>query len=206
MNIIFLGAPGAGKGTCANKICAEHGIPHISTGDIFRANMRNKTELGMKAKSFMDTGALVPDSLVIEIVADRLQQDDCNKGYVLDGFPRTIPQAEALEKIATIDYVINLEVDDEIIIKRLEGRRACACGNTSHVKWLNGSTKCPKCGMEMYLRDDDRPETVQNRLAIYNKETAPLIGYYTKKGMVTNIDGTGEVEDVLPRVQRALKK
>jgi adenylate kinase len=146
MNLIFLGAPGAGKGTCALKVTERYGIPHVSTGDIRRANIKGGTELGLRAKSYIDQGQLVPDAVVIDIVADRLKKDDCLKGYVLDGFPRTIPQAEALDKIADIEKVINLEVADLEVIERLSGRRVCSCGNTSHVKWLKGSEVCDKCG------------------------------------------------------------
>lgn len=204
MNIIFLGAPGAGKGTMALKASAKYKIPHISTGDIFRANIRGNTELGVRAKSYMDKGQLVPDELVIDIVDDRLRKDDCVKGYILDGFPRTIPQAEALDGIAEIDTVINLKVPDEVIIKRLEGRRACKCGNTSHTDWLKGNNTCDKCGEQMYQREDDRSETVKNRLKVYYVETAPLVNYYEKQGILIDIDGTGGVDLVIKRIYKAL--
>lgn len=206
MNIIFLGAPGAGKGTCAVRVSEKYAIPHISTGDIFRANIRNNTELGKRAKSFIDKGQLVPDEVVIDIVADRLLKDDCVTGYVLDGFPRTIAQAEALDKAASIDIVINLVVADDVIITRLAGRRACGCGNTSHVSWLNDGITCPKCGMEMYQREDDKEETVKNRLNVYYAETSPLIGYYTKKGNLVNVDGSSGVDNVIEEVYKVLSK
>jgi len=204
MNIIFLGAPGAGKGTMAVRLTESLKIPHISTGDIFRANIRENTELGKKAKSYMDKGQLVPDELVIDIVKDRLKKSDCLNGFLLDGFPRTIPQAEALGKFAKIDIVINLEVKDEVIIERLAGRRACKCGNTSHISWLNGSNICDKCGAEMYQRDDDKEETVKKRLEVYYKETSPLIDYYRKKNILKDVDGEGGVDAVMERVKKAL--
>lgn len=206
MNIIFLGAPGAGKGTCAVRVSEKYNIPHISTGDIFRANIRANTELGKEAKSYMDKGQLVPDKVVIDIVADRLTQDDCKAGYILDGFPRTIAQAEALEGATTIDAVINLKVDDDVIIKRLAGRRACGCGNTSHVDWLNGGNECDKCGADMYQRDDDKEDTVKNRLAVYHKETSPLIGYYDNKGKLIDIVGTGKVDEVVEAIYEVIDK
>jgi len=204
MNLIFLGAPGAGKGTCALKVTERYGIPHISTGDILRANIRNNTELGARAKSYIDKGQLVPDSVVIDIVADRLSKDDCLKGYVLDGFPRTIPQAEALDKIAAISMVINLEVPDQTVIERLSGRRVCGCGNTSHISWLKGSMVCDKCGGMMYQRDDDKEATVKNRLKVYYEQTAPLIDYYKAQAKLVNINGTGGVDKVMEDVYKAL--
>ena len=181
MKIIMLGAPGAGKGTQAKKIAAKYGIPHISTGDIFRANIKNGTELGKKAKTYMDQGLLVPDELVVDLVVDRVSQDDCTKGYVLDGFPRTIPQAEALDKALEakgqkMDYAIDVDVPDENIVKRMGGRRAC--------------------GGELILRDDDKPETVEKRLHVYHEQTQPLIDYYTKAGILKSVDGTVDMEDV----------
>lgn len=208
MKIIMLGAPGAGKGTQAKKIAAKYEIPHISTGDIFRANIKNGTELGKKAKTYMDQGLLVPDELVVDLVVDRVNQDDCTKGYVLDGFPRTIPQAEALDKALEsmdqkMDYAIDINVPDENIVNRMSGRRACVdCGATYHI--VHAPTKeegiCDNCGGELILRDDDKPETVQKRLAVYHEQTQPLIDYYTEKGILKNVDGTVDLEDVFKAI------
>ena len=208
MKIIMLGAPGAGKGTQAKKIAAKYEIPHISTGDIFRANIKNGTELGKKAKTYMDQGLLVPDELVVDLVVDRVQQDDCKKGYVLDGFPRTIPQAEsldaALDKLGEkIDYAINVEVPDENIISRMGGRRACVgCGATYHIKYNPTKVEdvCDACGEKLILRDDDKPETVQKRLTVYHDQTQPLIDYYTKSGVLKEVDGTVDMEDVFAAI------
>ena len=208
MKIIMLGAPGAGKGTQAEKICAKYNIPHISTGDIFRANIKNNTELGQKAKSYMDQGLLVPDELVVDLVVDRVSQDDCTKGYVLDGFPRTIPQAEALDKALEakgqkMDYAIDVDVPDENIVKRMGGRRACVkCGATYHVVFAAPKTEgvCDTCGEDLVLRDDDKPETVQKRLEIYHDQTHPLIEYYEKKGVLHTVDGTQTMEDVFKNI------
>ena len=208
MKLIMLGAPGAGKGTQAKRIAAKYGIPHISTGDIFRANIKNGTELGKKAQTYMDQGLLVPDELVCDLVVDRIQQSDCEKGYVLDGFPRTIPQAEALtaalEKLGTsIDYAINVEVPDENILRRMGGRRAClSCGATYHIEF-NPTKKegiCDACGAETVLRDDDKPETVQKRLDVYHTQTQPLIDYYTKAGKLAEVDGTQNIDDVFAAI------
>ena len=204
MKIIMLGAPGAGKGTQADKICAKYEIPHISTGDIFRANIKNNTELGQKAKSYMDKGELVPDELVVALVVDRIKADDCKNGYVLDGFPRTIPQAEALDAALAaindkVDFAINVEVPDENIINRMSGRRACvSCGATYHIVHIPTKVEgiCDKCGAELILRDDDKPETVKNRLNVYHDQTQPLIDYYTGKGVLHEVDGTKEMEEV----------
>lgn len=204
-NIILLGAPGAGKGTQAALIAKEYGIPHISTGDILRRNIKEGTELGKLAKSFIDKGELVPDKVVIDIVADRLNEADAANGYILDGFPRTIPQAEALDKVARIDIALNVDLPFETIIKRLSGRLVCICGETSHVDWLNGSTVCPKCGKQMFVRDDDKPETVKARLDVYEKQTAPLIGYYDKKGILVDVDASGTVEEIFKEVKKALE-
>ena len=208
MKIIMLGAPGAGKGTQADKICAKYNIPHISTGDIFRANIKNNTELGQKAKSYMDKGELVPDELVVDLVVDRLKADDCTNGYVLDGFPRTIPQAEALDAALAaindkVDYAINVEVPDENIINRMSGRRACvACGATYHIVHIPTKVEgvCDKCGAELILRDDDKPETVKNRLNVYHEQTQPLIDYYTAKNVLHEVDGTKAMEDVFSSI------
>lgn len=208
MKIIMLGAPGAGKGTQADKICAKYNIPHISTGDIFRANIKNNTELGQKAKSYMDKGELVPDELVVDLVVDRIKADDCTNGYVLDGFPRTIPQAEALDAALAaindkVDYAINVEVPDENIINRMSGRRACvACGATYHIVHIPTKVEgvCDKCGAELILRDDDKPETVKNRLNVYHEQTQPLIDYYTAKNVLHEVDGTKAMEGVFSSI------
>ncbi len=204
MKIIMLGAPGAGKGTQAKMIAEKYGIPHISTGDIFRANIKNATELGMEAKKYMDEGKLVPDELTVKILLDRVANEDCKDGYVLDGFPRTIPQAEvlteALEKMGDkIDYAIDVAVPDENIVNRMSGRRACVnCGATYHIVHIPPKTEniCDKCGSELILRDDDKPETVLNRLKIYHEQTQPLIDYYTEKGVLKTVDGTKDMKDV----------
>ena len=212
MKIIMLGAPGAGKGTQAKKIAEKYGIPHISTGDIFRANIKNNTELGKKAKEYIDQGLLVPDELTLDLIMDRLSQADTTKGYVLDGFPRTIPQAEALTealkgKNEEIDYAVNVEVPDEVIVNRMSGRRAClACGGTYHVQF--NPTKvdgiCDACGGDLILRDDDKPETVTKRLEVYHNQTKPLIDYYTKAGKVVEVDGTLDVADVFAAIIKIL--
>ena len=212
MKIIMLGAPGAGKGTQAKKIADKYQIPHISTGDIFRANIKEGTELGKKAKSYMDQGLLVPDELTLELIMDRFQNPDCKNGYVLDGFPRTIPQAEALtealaKKGETIDYAINVEVPDENIINRMGGRRAClACGSTYHIVYAPTKVEgiCDRCGEKLVLRDDDKPETVKNRLNVYHNQTQPLIEYYTKQGKLAEVDGTQSMEDVFNAIVKIL--
>ena len=204
MKIIMLGAPGAGKGTQADMIAKKYDIPHISTGDIFRANIKEGTELGKKAKEFMDKGLLVPDELVIDLIMDRFKADDCKKGYILDGFPRTIPQAEALDKALAavgekMDYAINVEVPDVNIVNRMSGRRACVgCGATYHIKYNPTKVEgiCDVCGKELILRDDDKPETVLNRLKVYHDQTQPLIDYYGKTGIVKEVDGTVDMNDV----------
>lgn len=203
-NIVLLGAPGAGKGTQAVKIAAAYGIPHISTGDIFRKNIKEETELGKRAKAYLDGGLLVPDEIVIGIVESRLKESDALNGYVLDGFPRTLPQAEGLDKITDIDIAINLTVDFDVIITRLSGRRVCACGENSHISWLGGSEICPKCGKKMFIRDDDKPETVKARLDVYQKQTAPLIEYYQRKGLLVEIESYS-VEETFKDVEKALQ-
>lgn len=212
MKIIMLGAPGAGKGTQAKKIAEKYSIPHISTGDIFRANIKNGTELGKKAKTYMDQGFLVPDELVVDLVVDRLKQDDCANGCVLDGFPRTIPQAEALDEALTaenqaVDFVINVEVPDENIVNRMSGRRACVnCGATYHI--VHAPTKieniCDTCHGELILRDDDKPETVKKRLDVYHEQTQPLIDYYSKKNILVEVDGTVDIDDVFATIVKVL--
>ena len=205
MNIILLGAPGAGKGTQATKISDGYHLPHISTGDIFRENMKNQTPIGLLAKSYIDKGQLVPDEVTCKIVESRLEQDDCKNGYMLDGFPRTIAQAEALDKITKIDLVINIEVDFSLLMDRLCGRRVCKdCGESYHVSRLNGVMTCSRCGGELYQRKDDNPETVQSRLEVYNAQTAPLIAYYEKKGLLFNVVGNTCPEDVYAEVSKKL--
>ena len=208
MKIIMLGAPGAGKGTQAKQIADKYHIPHISTGDIFRANIKNGTELGKKAKQYMDQGALVPDELTCDLVMDRIQQDDCKNGFVLDGFPRTIPQAEALdaalEKInEKMDYAIDVDVPDENIVNRMSGRRACLnCGATYHLISIPPKVEgiCDRCGSEIVLREDDKPETVQKRLKVYHEQTQPLIDYYKNQGILKSVDGTQPMDEVFKAI------
>ena len=204
MKIVMLGAPGAGKGTQARLISEKYSIPQISTGDIFRANIRDNTELGQRAKSYMDKGLLVPDQVTCDLVVDRISKDDCKNGYILDGFPRTIPQAEALTKAlnqqgAKIDYAIDVEVPDDDIVRRMSGRRACPkCGATYHIEYLKPAQEgiCDTCGSELYLREDDHPGTVQKRLDVYHSQTQPLIQYYREQGVLHSIDGTKEMHEV----------
>ena len=212
MKIIMLGAPGAGKGTQAKKIAAKYDIPHISTGDIFRANIKNGTELGKKAKTYMDQGLLVPDELVVDLVVDRVNQEDCKNGYVLDGFPRTIPQAEALDKALTelgqkVDYAIDVDVPDENIVRRMGGRRACVgCGATYHVLFnpTKVEGKCDVCGESLILRDDDKPETVKKRLDVYHTQTQPLIDFYTERKVLVEVDGTQSMDKVFDDIMKIL--
>ena len=212
MKIIMLGAPGAGKGTQAKMIAEKCGIPHISTGDIFRANIKNGTELGAKAKEYMDKGLLVPDELVCDLVVDRIQQADCEKGYILDGFPRTIPQAEALEAALNaieqkLDYAIDIDVPDENIINRMSGRRACVgCGATYHVVFnpTKVEDKCDVCGESLILRDDDKPETVKKRLDVYHTQTQPLIDFYTERKVLVEVDGTQSMDKVFDDIMKIL--
>ena len=205
MNIIFLGPPGAGKGTQAQRICDALKIPQISTGDILRRAMKDGTETGLKAKSYIDAGKLVPDEVIIDIVKERLAMDDCKGGYILDGFPRTVPQAEALDTFARIDTVIELAVEDQVLVDRLSGRRVCLnCGATYHVSLLNGKTTCDKCGEELIQRDDDKAETVLNRLKVYHAQTAPLTGYYGQKGLLKKIAGDQGIEGTFTAIMAAL--
>ena len=198
MNIILLGAPGAGKGTQATRISEKFGLPHISTGDIFRDNIKRQTKIGMLAKSYTDKGQLVPDEVTCEIVKDRLQNADCKNGYLLDGFPRNLFQAEELDKFSKVDAVINIDIDLSLLMDRLCGRRVCKeCGESYHVSTLNGATTCARCGGELYQRKDDNPETVGSRLKVYEEQTAPLIDYYTKKGIILNVTGTEAPAEVL---------
>ena len=208
MKIIMLGAPGAGKGTQAKKIAEKYQIPHISTGDIFRANIKNGTELGKKAKTYMDQGLLVPDELVCDLVVDRVKQEDCKNGYILDGFPRTIPQAESLDEALgqmgeSLDYAINVDVPDEHIVNRMSGRRACVgCGATYHIVYAPTKKEgvCDVCGAELILRDDDKPETVQKRLSVYHEQTQPLTDYYKGKGILKDVDGTKDMDVVFQAI------
>ena len=213
MNLILLGPPGAGKGTQAAKIIEKYNIPHISTGDIFRENIKNGTELGKKAQEYMNKGELVPDELVVDLVVDRVNQEDCKDGYVLDGFPRTIPQAEALDKALAalgqkMDYAIDVDVPDENIIKRMSGRRACVgCGATYHVEYAPTKKEgiCDVCEGELILRDDDKPETVKKRLNVYHEQTQPLIDYYTEAKILRTVDGTIDIDDVFKAITEILE-
>ncbi len=212
MKITMLGAPGAGKGTQAKKIAEKYQIPHISTGDIFRANIKNGTELGKKAKTYMDQGLLVPDELVVDLVVDRVAQDDCENGYVLDGFPRTIPQAESLDAALAkmgqkVDCAIDVDVPDENIVNRMSGRRACVgCGATYHIVYNPSKEEgiCDSCGQKLVLRDDDKPETVKKRLEVYHQQTKPLIDYYRKAGVLAEVDGTVDMEAVFQAIVKIL--
>jgi len=205
MNIILLGAPGAGKGTQASKIKEKFGILHISTGDIFRANIKGGTEIGKLAKSYIDAGKLVPDSVTCDIVKDRLSWDDAKHGYMLDGFPRNLYQAQELDKFAKIDLCLNIEVDEALLMDRICGRRVCACGESYHVSTLNGQTKCAKCGGELYQRADDNPQTVKARLDTYNTQTAPLIDYYKAQGKLKSVtSGEGSPDEVFEQVCKVL--
>ncbi len=205
MNVVFLGPPGAGKGTQAVRVCERLGIPQISTGDILRKAIREQTETGLKAKSYIDQGLLVPDEVVIDIVRERLAMPDCQNGYILDGFPRTVPQAQALAGFARIDAVIDIEVSDEQLVARLSGRRVCpACGATFHVSSLGGRTDCDKCGAGLVQRDDDKAETVLNRLNVYHAQTAPLIDYYGSQGLLKTVDGSQPLDDCFAAILRAL--
>ena len=214
LNIALFGPPGAGKGTQAKQIAQAYDIPHISTGDIFRANIKEGTELGKKAQEYMDKGLLVPDELVCDLVVDRIHKDDCEKGYILDGFPRTIPQANALDEALAkdgekIEFAIDIEVPDENIINRMSGRRACVgCGATYHIKYNPTKVEgiCDACGEKLILRDDDKPETVKNRLSVYHEQTQPLIDYYAKKNVLAEVDGTKDMEDVFNDIVTILGK
>ncbi len=209
----MLGAPGAGKGTQAKLISEKYGIPHISTGDIFRANIKEGTDLGKEAKEYIDKGQLVPDELTVRILLDRVEKDDCKNGYVLDGFPRTIPQAQVLDNEVAklgdkIDYAIDVEVPDENIILRMGGRRACPkCGATYHIEHIPPKKEgiCDACGEKLMLRDDDKPETVKNRLDVYHKQTQPLIDHYSKQNILRTVDGTADMNDVFDSIVKLLE-
>ncbi len=197
MKVILLGAPGAGKGTQAERISARYNIPHISTGDIFRSEIKQQTPTGIIAKSFIDKGQLVPDEVTISIVKERLEKEDCKNGYLLDGFPRTVPQAIALDKFSNVTAVVNIDVPFARLLKRITGRRVCPkCRASYHVNYLNGQTACAKCGAELVQRDDDNEETVALRLGVYEEQTAPLIEYYAKTGVLITVDGDGDIEEV----------
>ena len=212
MKIIMLGAPVAGKGTQAKQIADKYSIPHISTGDIFRANLKEGTELGKKAKEYMDQGLLVPDELTCDLVMDRISQEDCKNGFVLDGFPRTIPQAEALDAALSkigqkMDYAIDVDVPDDNIINRMSGRRACLnCGATYHIVSIPTKVEgvCDRCGNQVVLRDDDQPETVKKRLEVYHAQTQPLIDYYKKQDILKTVDGTQPMEQVFDAIVEIL--
>ena len=212
MKIVMLGAPGAGKGTQAKMIAEKYTIPHISTGDIFRANIKEGTPLGLEAKSYMDQGKLVPDELTVKILLDRVAKDDCKNGYVLDGFPRTIPQANVLKEALAkqndkIDFAINGDVPDENIVRRMSGRRACVtCGATYHIEHVPPKKEgiCDKCGSALILRDDDKPDTVLNRLKVYHDQTQPLIDFYNNEGILKEVDGTIDVKDVFESIVKIL--
>lgn len=213
MKIVMLGAPGAGKGTQARMIALKYGIPQISTGDIFRANIKNGTELGKKAKEYMDQGLLVPDELTVDLVIDRLSREDCVEGYILDGFPRNIPQAEALDTALVkrgerLDFALEVDVPDENIVTRMSGRRACTgCGATYHIVYnpSGKGTLCEQCGEPLVLRDDDKPETVQKRLGVYHDQTQPLIDYYSAQGILKTVDGTQDMKDVFAAITAILE-
>lgn len=206
MRLILLGAPGSGKGTQAGFISERLNVPHISTGDIFRENMKNGTPLGLKVKALMDSGNLCPDDLTVELIKDRLNKPDCKNGYLLDGFPRNINQAMALDGFATPDKVIEIDVDFEKIEKRITGRRSCVhCGGTYHIDFIGNALKCPDCGGDLFTRKDDTSETVKTRLSVYKSQTEPLVDYYTKQGKIIVVDGNGEIETVRDKVAEALK-
>lgn len=207
MRIVLLGAPGSGKGTMAQKLTTQLSIPQISTGDIFRQNLKEETPLGLQIKDIMAKGMLVPDEITIEIVKDRLAKPDCANGYILDGFPRSIVQAEALDGFQTIDCAINLEVDNEAIVKRLSGRRFCPdCNGTFHVSTLADEHVCPACNGHLIVREDDKEHTVRNRLDVYAKTTLPLVDYYANQGKLVTVDGNGSIDVVYDRILSALKQ
>lgn len=205
MNVVFLGPPGSGKGTHARRVSASKGVPHISTGEMLREHIKQQTPLGKEAKVYMDLGRLVPDELVIDMLKDKLKESQYDNGVILDGFPRTVRQAEELDEITTVDHVINLDISDADIVARMAGRRTCpVCGYTSQLEWLNGDMHCRKCGAIMVQRDDDKEVTVLERLRVYHIQTQPLIDYYTKRGVLRTVNTLGEVDEVAQRVSEAL--
>ncbi len=205
MNVILLGPPGAGKGTQAVRIAEKYNVPHISTGDIFRKNIKEQTPIGIVAKSYIDKGQLVPDEVVIEIVRLRLAEEDCKNGYLLDGFPRTVPQAEALDSFTKVETVLNLDIDLDLLMKRLTGRRVCeACGESYHVSFIGDAKTCTKCGGALMQRSDDNEESVNNRLTAYTSQTAPLIAYYKEKGVLASIAAAGKIDEVFGEIEKAL--
>ena len=207
MNLLFLGAPGSGKGTHASIVVEKYGIPHISTGDILRSNIQQQTELGLYAKKLIDNGQLVPDGIIIEIMKKRLDEPDCKKGFLLDGFPRTLFQANALAEITKIDLAINLVLSDDIIISRVAGRMVCSrCGESYNTAFLNGSKTCKKCGETLVIRPDDSPQVVKERLRVYATQTAPLIDYYAKQGLLVNIDASRDIEKASGEICRLIEK
>lgn len=206
MKLIFLGPPGAGKGTQAAGTSSALKVPHISTGDMFRAAIKNETPTGLEAKRYIDAGQLVPDEVVVAMVRERLAMDDCKNGYLLDGFPRTVDQAKALDTFATPDLVVDIDVPDETLLTRLTGRRVCSkCSGTFHINTLADQNVCPVCGGELYQRDDDKPATISNRLKVYHEQTAPLIGYYSELGKLRRVDGDRRPEDVLKAILASLE-
>ena len=205
MKIVLLGAPGAGKGTQAVRLAEKYNIPHISTGDIFRSNIKERTPIGIVAKSFIDKGQLVPDEVTIQIVKERLEKDDCKNGYLLDGFPRTVSQAEALDGFSKVDVVVNIDVPLHKLMKRITGRRVCGkCGESYHIDYLDGSTSCRKCDGELIQRADDNEETVGKRFEVYKKQTAPLIDHYKSKGKLIEVDGDGDIDSVFAAIVERL--
>jgi adenylate kinase len=206
MKLVFLGPPGAGKGTQAVRVSEKYGIPQISTGAMLREAMVLGTELGLAAKKIVEAGGLVPDDVVIGIVRERLARDDCRKGFILDGFPRTVPQAEALEGFASLDMALNVTSDDDVIVERIAGRRMCrSCGDALHIKTLGGAAACPKCGGEIYQRSDDNEQTVRNRLKVYNEQTLPLIDFYSRKGILVTVDGDREIDMIFTDIVSILE-
>ncbi len=211
MNVVLFGPPGAGKGTQAKELAKHYTIPHISTGDILRANVREGTDLGIRARKYMDKGELVPDEVLIGLISNRLSEPDCVSGYILDGYPRTVPQADALRGILEqiskpLDAVVNIEVSDEELVKRLSGRRSCNCGESYHIAFNPPQKEgyCNVCGNDLYQREDDMEEVIRQRLAVYNDKTKPLIDYYTDMGLIANVDGAGSVESVFSQICRIM--
>ncbi len=205
MNIVLLGAPGAGKGTQAVRLAEKYSVPHISTGDIFRSNIKEGTPIGLVAKSYIDKGQLVPDEVTVQIVKERLEKDDCKNGYLLDGFPRTVAQAKALDEFSEVEKVVNIDVPLTKLLKRITGRRVCSkCGESYHIDYLDGKTSCKKCEGDLIQRADDNEETVASRLDVYTKQTAPLVEYYDGKGVLVTIDGDGNIDDVFDAIVEKL--